>query len=334
MPITGPSSYLSTTDEFIAHWTAVNALLAPLPANLILEGNRTLATLTGLRTSLAAARADVEVKRNGYEFARADAVLKRIALLGRAQQVMDAVRANWSGTAFPALLPEKLSPTAAGARIEQMLDDVADVWVRLNAATPPAGVTVPLTLTTDPTPAVPAPPAYLLATFQIELSGLKVAHTALENAAVPLRSARASRDALQDQIRPMLVDYRVAVPTKLPPSSPLIDSIPRYSPEGGATPEPADATGSWNVAAGKAFIDFTPSPSASVVRHELRYVAGPDYDAEDEEIAGSINAGSPSHFETLAGLPIPGVTASYRVYAITADGNERTSNTVTVTRPA
>ena len=44
MPITGPSSYLSTTDEFIAHWTAVNALLAPLPANLILEGNRTLAT--------------------------------------------------------------------------------------------------------------------------------------------------------------------------------------------------------------------------------------------------------------------------------------------------
>ena len=70
-----------------------------------------------------------------------------------------------------------------------------------------------------------------------------------------------------------------------------------------------------------------------MVRHELRYVAGPDYDADDENIVASVAVGSASHFETLAGLGTPGVTASYRVYAITGDGNERTSNTVTITRP-
>ena len=65
----------------------------------------------------------------------------------------------------------------------------------------------------------------------------------------------------------------------------------------------------------------------------VRRGAGPDYDADEENIVASVDVGQPSHFDTLAGLGSPGVTASYRIYAITADGNERASNTVTITRP-
>ena len=60
---------------------------------------------------------------------------------------------------------------------------------------------------------------------------------------------------------------------------------------------------------------------------------GSTYNAEDENIVGNIATGSPLHFETLAGLATPGVTASFRLYAITAEGNERASDTVSITRP-
>ena len=82
-----------------------------------------------------------------------------------------------------------------------------------------------------------------------------------------------------------------------------------------------------------AVIDFTPNASASVVSYQLRYVPGPDYHTDDESIDQTISAGSPLHFSTLAGLPVSGVTASYRIYAITADGNEHGSATVVITRP-
>jgi hypothetical protein len=89
----------------------------------------------------------------------------------------------------------------------------------------------------------------------------------------------------------------------------------------------------WNATTNLAVITFVPSPSASVVRHELRFVAGPDYAADDESIVASIPTSNPPQFETIVGLTTPGITASYRVYAITTDGNERASNTVVISRP-
>lgn len=331
MPITGASSYLPTTDLFLAHWTLVNPVAQPPP--MLLDGGRTVGLLQGLRNSLAAARTDVEVKRNGWEIARTDIVLGRAALLARTEQVFHNIHAFWGKTKFGNALPAMPQAGDAASDLEKALDDVADVWLRVNGATPPAGVTVPLNLTLDPTPAVPAPPPYTQANFATDIAALKAAHAALAPALMALNSSRKTRIGLQDQIRPYLVDYREAVPAKLAPNHPLQFSIPRYSPLPGATPEAAELSGSWNVAGVKAFFDFVPSPSASVVRHELRYVAGPDYDADDEVIIASVDAGQPPHLETLTDLGTPGVTASYRLYALTAEGNERTSNTVSITRP-
>ena len=111
-----------------------------------------------------------------------------------------------------------------------------------------------------------------------------------------LDSSRSLRNALQELIRPTLVDYREAAVAKLPPHHALLGSLPRYSPLPGSTPDAVNATGHWDVATGMAVIDFTPSASASVVSYQLRYVPGPDYHTDDESIGQTISAGSPLHF--------------------------------------
>jgi hypothetical protein len=323
-------------DAMIAHWTAVNTVRTGLlkPA-LILEGNRTLAGLQALRTQLAADRTEVEVKANDAEIGRAAMVIKQTSLLGRLAQITAEVHNHWTALGFDSALPDMPGPTAQWTHVEKALDDAADLWTRMNATVPaPAGVTLPLTFMTEVTPAAPSPADLNRAVFGTEITALKDLNKELEPAKVRLRNVRGTRNKRQDLIRPWLVDYRAAVEGALPPKHELNDTIPRYSPLPGGTPDAPEATGAWNGAISQASLDFTPSTSASVVRHELRYVAGPDYDADDENIVASVDVGQPSHFNTLAGLGSPNVTASYRIYAITAEDNERASNTVTVTRPA
>ena len=336
MPITGPSSFLPTIDAMLAHWAAVNSVRSALlkPA-LILEGNRTIAGLGTLRSQLSADRTDVEVKSNDAEIGRAVMVLKQTVLLGRVEQISDHVRNHWTALGLDKAVPDLPGPSAQWTHVEKALDDVADLWTRMNATVPaPAGVTLPLTLFTAPTPAAPSPADLTRVVFGTELTALKDLNKELEPLKVRLRNSRGTRNKRQEDIRPWLVDYRASVESALPPGHELNDTIPRYSPLPGSTPDAAEATGAWNAAISQASLDFTPSTSASVVRHELRYVAGPDYDADEENIVASVAVGQPAHFDTLAGLGTPGVSASYRIYAITADGHERASNTVTITRPA
>ena len=303
------------------------------PTGLILEGSRTLTTLTGLRTALALARTDVEVKLNTLELARWDYAIRQEAILGRVTQLADNIRSFWSTTSFARALHDIPSSNEFPPDLERALDNFNDLWVRINGTSPPSGVVVPLTLSTEPTVAVPTPLPYTQSLFATDIAALKAAYMAFGNAKTPVNASRGTRNGLQDQIRPILVDYREAVPSKLPPHHSLLESLPRYSPLPGSTPEPANISGIWDAATSMAFLNFTPSPSASVVKHQLRYVPGPVYDADDENVVDNILVGSPSHFQTLAGLPLPGTTSSFRIYAMTADGHERASATVTITRP-
>ena len=321
-------------DEFIFHWLALNGLFTlppPAPGPLVLQGSRTVLLLQGLRTSLATGRTDVQLKLDLKEIGRADVQIRRAAILVRMGQFGDSVRANWEGLAQEAALKELPSLTDGPARFEDKADAVAGLWSVINSSPAPVGITLPLTLV-GVTSTVPTPPAYTQANFVTEVAALKAAHTALKNAEVALDISRDTRTGWEHQILAYLPDYRAAVEAKLPPDHPLLGSVPRFSPLPGSTPDAANASGSWDVALQQAVFTFAPSPSASVVSHQLRYVTGPDYRIEDENSVGSVAVGAPAHFETLLGLPGPGTTASYRIYAITADGNERGSNTVVVTR--
>lgn len=73
--------------------------------------------------------------------------------------------------------------------------------------------------------------------------------------------------------------------------------------------------------------------ASALASYEVRGVAGPEYDAEDETVVATILPGSPRSLITDFALGVPGGAATYKVYVITGTGNERGSNAVTVTRP-
>ena len=86
------------------------------------------------------------------------------------------------------------------------------------------------------------------------------------------------------------------------------------------------------------FLCYAPSlkqagPPANLLRYEIRFCAGPNYSSENESVIGTVLPADPREFLTDAGLTTPGSKSSFKVYVITSTGNEKGSNTVTVTRP-
>jgi hypothetical protein len=66
---------------------------------------------------------------------------------------------------------------------------------------------------------------------------------------------------------------------------------------------------------------------------EVRGVAGPDFEAEDESLIATLPASAvPRAFSTDFALLLPGSTASFKIYSITVEGRYRGSNPVSVTR--
>lgn len=93
------------------------------------------------------------------------------------------------------------------------------------------------------------------------------------------------------------------------------------------------AGGHGKPAAAQGKITHTPSADPTTDHFELRYCPGSEYRTEDEMSVATHPAAGPPEFLTLTGLATPGATALFRVYVITATGNESGSNTVSVTRP-
>ena len=93
------------------------------------------------------------------------------------------------------------------------------------------------------------------------------------------------------------------------------------------------ANGAWNAATVEADLNWTAITGTELGHYEIRGVAGPDYDREDESSITSIPAAGPLLYATNYALGTPASAASYKVYVILPTGNERGSNPVTITRP-
>ena len=140
---------------------------------------------------------------------------------------------------------------------------------------------------------------------------------------------------MQDDIAPLLRDYRQAVASRFPGPHAFLDSLPRYSPPPGNKPDSPEITSAaWNATTTQADITFTPSTSDDVENHELRVCPGPDYDADLETVDATLAVGQPPVFHSSSLLGTPGAIASYKVYAITGDERENDSEPATVQRPA
>jgi hypothetical protein len=307
------------TEEFLGHWAAVDtALGAATP--LVLPGAVNRAGLQTKLNSLVAKQADVQAKLNAEEVARGDVELKRQALLLRANQFNDKIRALFPNTKWVRALPNVPTINEAQSKFVQPLDDIGNLWASINAD-----------------PATPSPTSllggYLVAAFLADVTALKTSSTTLNIARSNTKIAIEERNDLQDSIYEILKNYRQVMPTFFASDHALVESLPRLTPEPGSTPAAVTINVVWDAVLLKAKITWSASTASDLYQYEIRFCVGPIYDTDTESVIGNVSPTAPREFLTDAGLAAVGNIASFKVYVITNTMNEKGSNDQAVARP-
>jgi hypothetical protein len=320
MAITGPASYVPTANGFITHWTAANTALGAA-GPLKTKDGKTVANLTTHRDTLEGFQDSVQDKLNGLEIAAGVVVSLKTALVARAGEFNRRVRGSLGNSPFARALPEAPQVTDGAASVLTALRDIKSLWPRINAATIP-----------NFTPPLLMPDGYAVATFLTDLAALVQAYEDEEAAGQLLTLEREHRNDVQDLAYPIMRDYRTALLGSFAPEHALVASLPRLTPEPGATPDPVPLSGSYNSVAQEAVFTWPASTNPNLAKYQLRRCPGATYTTETEIVVQDIAAGTLT-VSTSAGLLNPGDTASYRLYVILTTDNEAGSNTITILRP-
>lgn len=217
MPLSSIDSYLSTSQEFITHWTAVSADLGAA-GPLVLPFGYNVASLTADRTALQAKITAVTIADNTLQIAAGLRDNKRGPLRERMRQFRSALQSYFGGSEFISALPSIPRFTAAEGPFMDPLDDMANLWARINALTPVIGLPIPLTLVGG----------YTLAAFNGDVAAMRAAFSAWNDASQGALIAREQRNALLGPMRARLSQYRLAVQSKYATGAPLLASFPPY----------------------------------------------------------------------------------------------------------
>lgn len=321
MPITGPSSYLPTTTEFIEHWAAATAALPPTEP-LVLEGGVTAGTFSNKRSDLLVERANLEAKDLDAVLARGALEIAKEALLAQLNLFNSLVRGAMGSSVYGRALPKVPGIGDGREAFSKPMVQAVNLWAKINAA-PPPGVTAPVLLADGTAQAV-------FATAVAALTGLYDAVTEEEQGFALLLEAR---NDTQDELYAMMKAYRVAVLGRFLPGDAIIDSLPALTADSGRTPDPVELSGAWVAGLSAAQLTATVSNDPDLKEYELRWCAGASYAQDTEHVAGSIPAGTVPVFVTTKGLTVGGSVASFRVYVRLLSGGEAGSETVVVERP-
>lgn len=316
MAISGASSFIPTTDEFVAHWERANEAFGGAGGITVANGVG-VARLVELRDLLEAKRVELIGALNQVEFSSADIKIAKRTLVERFGQFSGQVRALYGGSVWEAALPVAPSSTLAESKFMRPMIEAANVWARLETA----GGSILLAGN------------FGLGDFQAAIDVLAEAYRAWTVAGSNARLARAERNALQSEIYPILKQYRGVVPSLFPPKSVFVDTLPRLTPLPGHTPAPVEASASWDAGRGEARVAWTASGDARLKEYQVRYVPGDRYDGDDEAVVATVGRNGEREIWTDAGLGRVGAQASFKVYVVLATGNERGSEPVVVERP-
>jgi hypothetical protein len=329
MAISSKASYIPTSNEFIAHWASVNAFLPPaapmvlpeVPGKIVAGFNQS--GLIVLKQALQDQLDVVQDKLNDVEIARGAVKLQKAALMAKLALFLEVVDGYYSATSFFEARPLMPGEGEGEEHFLKPMKDAKSLWLKLNAAPVPAGLTLPITLQGGTTQAA----------FVTLVAGLQGAYDSLSQAEQNLKLARATRDKLMRDIYAVLLSYRQAVLPRIAGNQPLIDTLPRLTPEPGHTPQPVDASAVFQ-APNQSKVVHSESDDADFKEYQYRGAVGADADAEDAVVIGTHTGRTPQEFVTSFGLTQPGAQVSLWVYVITNDGNERGSPRMVVTRPA
>ena len=328
MPISGPSSYGPTLNQFVPHWEAVNTALGaggPLilrNPNGIVPPTLNRANLVAMRTELTNLHTDIQGQINTVELATAVLRTMKDDLHLRAGQFNDKVRGPLGNTPFAAALPLLPTPTDGMGVFIPPLDDIATLWTKLNAAADISGFTPPLLLLD----------AYPLADFAAALALLKTQFELVAKEELGLTLKIGERNTLQNLIYPVLKAYRQTVPTYFAANSSLVSSMPRLTPEPGSTPDGVIANGLWNIPTTQGKLTWDASTAPDLDEYEVRWSPGLTYNSANEVVLANIAKDAPREFFTTQGLGAIDDESVFKIYVKTTTGNERGSNTVKIKR--
>ncbi|MFM8468714.1 MAG: class I SAM-dependent methyltransferase [Limisphaerales bacterium] len=147
-----------------------------------------------------------------------------------------------------------------------------------------------------------------------------------------LKLARSQRDALMRTIYEALKAYRLAVPARLPNNAPLLETLPKLTPDPGHTPDAVNASAVF-VAPDQFRVVYDASTDADLKEYQLRGNAGGTFKSEDAVVIATNGPSATREFLSGFALTQPGAKVSVAVYVVTNAGNERASAPMTITRP-
>ncbi|MEZ6112052.1 MAG: hypothetical protein R3C99_13680 [Pirellulaceae bacterium] len=147
MPITSFDSYITTANEFVAHWTEVNSqrTAATLPA-LTLQGGYSLANFMADRDAADDKVAAFQSLENDRTFATGDRDDRKDAIHERLDQFRSALRIHVKDSLYDRSAPTLPQKSVGEQKFRRPFEDMEDLWEKLDADNGVLGFTPPLTL--------------------------------------------------------------------------------------------------------------------------------------------------------------------------------------------
>lgn len=322
MPITNNASYIPTINEFIAHWTQVDAALGV--ALVVVKPDKSSidqVNFINLRDALQTQEQNVIGFLNDQEIARGDITLKKQQMLGWMNEFNAMLDGYWAGTPFLNARANVPTLTDGQEVFLTPMRDVATLWTKLNAAPDPAGLTLPLVLS-DGT---------AQADFAAALTALQTAYATLKDAEQNTTLARAVREQTKDSAYATMKAYRVIVPARCAQHPTLVSTLPKLTAEPGHTPQPVNASAVFQ-APDQSKVVYDASDDAALARYELRGNPGDTYNDNDAVTILSHTPADPREFLTNFGLTQPGTQVALKVFVVLTTGNEAGSAVMVVER--
>lgn len=292
---------------------------ADLGTALVLPGNYAVATLTSDRTALQTKITAVETADNAVQIAASARDIKKGPMRERVRQFRTALQSYFKGYEHVAALPTIPRMNMSEGDFMQALDDMANLWTRVNAITPvPVGMPIPLTLVGG----------YTLANFNTDLAAIRLAFGTWNDALQGATIAREQRNALMPPLKARLVQYRLAVQSKYTSGAPLLLSLPAVSPAKGSTPPATVLSGS--ISGDVITLGWLASPILNLKHYSIRACDPPRFNSANESVIATIPAGTTTWTNNTL-LTVPGSVKFFKVYVVTLDDNEKGSNSLKLT---
>lgn len=323
MPVSNNASYIPAMGEFLAHWAQVDAAL-PTPL-VVLNTQKVAYSRAGfadLRDLIQEQAFKVIDALTEEQLGRGDIVLRKTRMRSWLMEFNGLVDVYWTGTRYLSARPKAPNPTDGEERFVAPLRDVATLWVRLDAAAAPDGVTLPLTLSDGTTQAG----------FALALAELQAAYATAARLAQDATLERAERDLHQRSAYATLKAYRLAVPARAVQFPALVATMPVLTPAGGHTPDAVKASALFEMP-DQARVAYEASEDAALDHYELRGNPGGRYDEADAVTVARHTPEEAREFLTGFSLTQPGAQVAFKVYVVLKTGNEAGSAAMVVERP-